>query len=105
MCFRVTLQGRKSQISSLHPSFQDHFRSKYNRETLKALSGKYRAEAARQEFGSAVLRFCVDQYCPFLKSQYLFLYGIPSTEPNILTDHGCAVGGPLTMEEKMVSTF
>lgn len=46
---------------------QDHFRSKYNRETLKALSGKYRAEAAQQEFGSSVLRFCVDQYVQYLR--------------------------------------
>ena len=81
---------------------QDHFSDKYNRATLDQLSAKYRSEAAQHEFGSAVLRFAVDQYCPFLKSQYLFLVGVPR-KPNIFDDQACVSGGELTIEERALA--
>ena len=45
------------------------------------------------------------RYCPFLKSQYLFLYGIPASTPNILNDYDCAVGGQLADDERLLAGF
>ena len=69
-----TEQATSAKFREYFIENQNHFKKKHHQETLKLLPRKYRAQAARDEFGPAVLRMLIGTFCPFLQLHYLHLF-------------------------------